>query len=121
MHRLVYSIMKRFSGDIPITERNMTMKKSTELDTALSDLQTGNQTLLGLLSLLADQFDFICSPIDGKQNTTGADRAMVVYELSRDKNAINSLLYSLRHFINEQDKKLSNIYKLYAQPKKGEQ
>lgn len=109
--------MKQFRDNIPNAERNMTMKKSIELDTTLSNLQVENQMLLGLLDLLADKFDFICSPIDGKQNATDTERARVVYELLRDKNAIDSLLYSLRHFINEQDKRLSNAYKLYAQSK----
>lgn len=86
------------------------MKDLTKLDFALSDLQTDNKTLRGLLASLSDEFEYICSPIGNKQLLTDEQKTMVAYELLRDKDSINALLRSLKHFTNEQGKKLDDTY-----------
>lgn len=86
------------------------MKDLTKLDFALSDLQTDNKTLRGLLASLSDTLEYICSPIGNKQLLTDEQKTMVAYELLRDKDSINALLRSLKHFTNEQGKKLNDAY-----------
>lgn len=86
------------------------MKNNTELDTALNDLIWDNQTVYGLLNSLSDTFESICSPIGNKQILTDEQKTMVAYELLRDKASINALLRSLKHFTNEQGKKLNDAY-----------
>ena len=86
------------------------MKYLNKLDFALSDLQTDNKTLRGLLASLSDTLEYICSPIGNKQLLTDEQKTMVAYELLRDKDSINALLRSLKHFTNEQGKKLNDAY-----------
>ncbi|WHO85083.1 hypothetical protein [Limosilactobacillus oris] len=86
------------------------MKHITELDFALGDLQLNNKTLSGLLNVLTDTFDNICSPIDHDGQITDGQRSLTIYELLRDKNSIDALLDSLKHFTSEQDKKLADTY-----------
>ena len=86
------------------------MKDLTKLDFALSDLQTDNKTLRGLLASLSDTLEYICSPIGNKHLLTDEQKTMVAYELLRDKDSINALLRSLKHFTNEQGKKLNDAY-----------
>lgn len=86
------------------------MKNTTELDTKLSDIQLDNKMILGLLDSLTDTFNNICSPVNGKEFATDEDRKMIAYELVRDRNSIDALLFSLNHFILEQDKQLDSVY-----------
>lgn len=86
------------------------MKNNIELDTKLCDIQFDNKTILGLLNSLTDTFDIICSPIEGVKSFSEEQRSLVFYELTRDKNSIDSLLFSLKHFIKEQDKMLNDAY-----------
>lgn len=82
------------------------MKKLSELlneiDFALSGLEARNETLLGLTDSLIDTFNNIFDPIGNKQELSSEDKAMVLYELLRDKNSINSLLQCLKYFIEKQ-------------------
>lgn len=86
------------------------MKNNIELDAALNDLMWDNQTVHGLLNSLSDTFDYICSPIGNKQILTDEQQTMISYELLRDKGSIDALLRSLKHFTNEQGKKLDDAY-----------
>lgn len=86
------------------------MKNITELDAKLGDIQLDNKMILGLLDSLTDTFDNICSPIEGVKSFSEEQRTLVFYELTRDKNSIDSLLFSLNHFIKEQDKMLNDAY-----------
>ena len=86
------------------------MKNITELDDKLCDIQFDNKTILGLLNSLTDTFDYICSPIEGVKSFSEERRNLVFYELTRDKDSIDSLLRSLKHFTNEQGKKLDDAY-----------
>lgn len=86
------------------------MKNITELDAKLGDIQLDNKMILGLLNSLTDTFDNICSPIEGVKSFSEEQRNIVFYELTRDKNSIDSLLFSLKHFIKEQDKMLNDTY-----------
>lgn len=96
------------------------MEKTIELDYALSSLQLNNQTVTGLLAVLTDTLDIICQPIsNGKQALTKEQADLIVYELLRDKKSIDALLKSLKHFINDQDKQLTDIYKQFI-TQKGE-
>ena len=54
------------------------MKDLTKLDFALSDLQTDNKTLRGLLASLSDEFEYICSPISNKQLLTDEQKTMEI-------------------------------------------
>lgn len=84
------------------------MKKLSELisdvDFALADLQTRNELLLGLTDSLIDTFNNVIDPIANKKETTEEDKSMVFYELLRDRNSIDSLLNSLKFFIEMQEK-----------------
>lgn len=86
------------------------MKNITKLDDKLCGIQFDNKTILGLLNSLTDTFDIICSPIEGVKSFSEEKRNLVFYELTRDKNSIDSLLFSLNHFIKEQDKMLNDVY-----------
>lgn len=86
------------------------MKNITKLDAKLCEIQFDNKTILGLLNSLTDTFDIICSPIEGVKSFSEEQRSLVFYELTRDKNSIDSLLFSLKHFIKEQDKMLNDAY-----------
>lgn len=83
------------------------MKKLSELisnvDFALADLQTRNELLLGLTDSLIDTFDNVIDPIANKKEITEDDKSTVFYELLRDRNSIDSLLHSLKFFIEMQD------------------
>lgn len=85
------------------------MKKLSELisnvDFALADLQTRNELLLGLTDSLIDTFDNVIDPIANKKEITEDDKSTVFYELLRDRNSIDSLLHSLKFFIEMQDEK----------------
>lgn len=84
------------------------MKKTSELlneiDFALSGLEARNETLLGLTDSLIDTFNNIFDPIGNKQELSSEDKAMVLYELLRDRHSIDSLLQSLKFFIEMQEK-----------------
>lgn len=86
------------------------MKNITKLDAKLCAIQFDNKTILGLLNSLTDTFDNICSPIEGVKSFSEEQIGRVFYELTRDKNSIDSLLFSLNHFIKEQDKMLNDAY-----------
>lgn len=87
------------------------MKKLSELisdvDFALADLQTRNELLLGLTDSLSDIFNNVIDPIANKKEITESDKSMVFYELLRDKNSIDSLLRSLKFFIEMQDEEFA--------------
>lgn len=83
------------------------MKKLSELisdvDFALANLQARNELLLGLTDSLIDTFDNVIDPIANKKEITEDDKSTVFYELLRDRNSIDSLLHSLKFFIEMQD------------------
>ncbi|WP_414152699.1 hypothetical protein ACKN8S_04170 [Limosilactobacillus reuteri] len=87
------------------------MKKLSELisdvDFALADLQKRNELLLGLTDSLIDTFDNVIDPIANKKEITESDKSMVFYELLRDRNSIDSLLHSLKFFIEMQDEEFA--------------
>lgn len=87
------------------------MKKTSELisdvDFALADLQKRNELLLGLTDSLIDTFDNVIDPIANKKEITEDDKSMVFYELLRDRNSIDSLLHSLKFFIEMQDEEFA--------------
>lgn len=87
------------------------MKKLSELisdvDFALANLQTRNKLLLGLTDSLIDTFDNVIDPIANKKEITESDKSMVFYELLRDRNSIDSLLHSLKFFIEMQDEEFA--------------
>ena len=87
------------------------MKKLSELisdvDFALADLQTRNELLLGLTDSLSDIFNNVIDPIANKKEITEDDKSMVFYELLRDRNSIDSLLRSLKFFIEMQDEEFA--------------
>ena len=87
------------------------MKKLSELisdvDFALANLQTRNKLLLGLTDSLIDTFDNVIDPIANKKEITEDDKSMVFYELLRDRNSIDSLLHSLKFFIEMQDEEFA--------------
>lgn len=101
------------------------MKNINELDAKLGNIQLDNKMILGLLDSLTDTFNIICSPIEGAKSFSEEQRNLVFYELTRDKNSIDSLLFSLNHFIKEQDKMLNDAYdefinkELAAEKKEG--
>lgn len=84
------------------------MKKLSELisdvDFALANLQTRNKLLLGLTDSLIDTFNNVIDPIANKKEITEDDKSMVFYELLRDRHSIDSLLQSLKFFIEMQEK-----------------
>ena len=84
------------------------MKKTSELisevDFALANLQTRNKLLLGLTDSLIDTFNNVIDPIANKKEITEDDKSMVFYELLRDRHSIDSLLQSLKFFIEMQEK-----------------
>lgn len=86
------------------------MKNNIELDAKLCDIQFENKTILGLLNSLTDTFDNICLPIEDVKSFSEGQISLVFYELTRDKDSIDSLLFSLNHFIKEQDKMLNDAY-----------
>ena len=87
------------------------MKKLSELisdvDFALANLQARNELLLGLTDSLSDIFNNVIDPIANKKEITEDDKSMVFYELLRDRNSIDSLLHSLRFFIEMQDEEFA--------------
>ncbi len=87
------------------------MKKLSELisdvDFALADLQARNELLLGLTDSLSDIFNNVIDPIANKKEITEDDKSMVFYELLRDRNSIDSLLRSLKFFIEMQDEEFA--------------
>ena len=87
------------------------MKKLSELisdvDFALADLQKRNELLLGLTDSLSDIFNNVIDPIANKKEITEDDKSMVFYELLRDRNSIDSLLHSLKFFIEMQDEEFA--------------
>ena len=87
------------------------MKKLSELisdvDFALANLQARNELLLGLTDSLSDIFNNVIDPIANKKEITEDDKSMVFYELLRDRNSIDSLLHSLKFFIEMQDEEFA--------------
>lgn len=81
-----------------------TDKLISDVDFALADLQTRNELLLGLTDSLSDIFNNVIDPIANKKEITEDDKSMVFYELLRDRNSIDSLLRSLKFFIEMQEK-----------------
>ncbi|MBC6909782.1 hypothetical protein DT304_00320 [Lactobacillus reuteri] len=81
-----------------------TDKLISDVDFALANLQTRNKLLLGLTDSLIDTFDNVIDPIANKKEITEDDKSMVFYELLRDRHSINSLLQSLKFFIEMQEK-----------------
>ena len=81
-----------------------TEKLISDVDFALADLQTRNELLLGLTDSLSDIFNNVIDPIANKKEITEDDKSMVFYELLRDRNSIDSLLHSLKFFIEMQEK-----------------
>lgn len=81
-----------------------TDKLISDVDFALADLQTRNELLLGLTDSLSDIFNNVIDPIANKKEITEDDKSMVFYELLRDRNSIDSLLHSLKFFIEMQEK-----------------
>ncbi len=86
------------------------MKNNIELDAKLCEIRFDNKTILGLLNSLTDTFDNICSPIEDVKSFSEEQISLVFYELTRDKGSIDALLRSLKHFTNEQGKKLDDAY-----------
>ena len=84
-----------------------TDKWISDVDFALADLQKRNELLLGLTDSLIDTFDNVIDPIANKKETTEEDKSMVFYELLRDRNSIDSLLHSLKFFIEMQDEEFA--------------
>lgn len=84
-----------------------TDKLISDVDFALADLQKRNELLLGLTDSLIDTFDNVIDPIANKKETTEEDKSMVFYELLRDRNSIDSLLHSLKFFIEMQDEEFA--------------
>lgn len=84
-----------------------TDKLISNVDFALADLQTRNELLLGLTDSLIDTFDNVIDPIANKKEITESDKSMVFYELLRDRNSIDSLLHSLKFFIEMQDEEFA--------------
>ena len=87
------------------------MKKLSELisdvDFALANLQARNELLLGLTDSLSDIFNNVIDPIANKKEITEDDKSMVFYELLRDRNSIDSLLHSLKFFIEMKDEEFA--------------
>ena len=87
------------------------MKKLSELisdvDFALANLQARNELLLWLTDSLSDIFNNVIDPIANKKEITEDDKSMVFYELLRDRNSIDSLLHSLKFFIEMQDEEFA--------------
>ena len=81
-----------------------TDKLISDVDFALADLQKRNELLLGLTDSLIDTFDNVIDPIANKKEITEDDKSMVFYELLRDRHSIDSLLQSLKFFIEMQEK-----------------
>lgn len=84
-----------------------TDKLISDVDFALADLQTRNELLLGLTDSLSDIFNNVIDPIANKKEITEDDKSMVFYELLRDRNSIDSLLHSLKFFIEMQDEEFA--------------
>lgn len=84
-----------------------TDKLISDVDFALADLQKRNKLLLGLTDSLIDTFDNVIDPIANKKEITESDKSMVFYELLRDRNSIDSLLSSLKFFIEMQDEEFA--------------
>lgn len=78
-------------------------KLISDVDFALANLQARNELLLGLTDSLIDTFDNVIDPIANKKEITEDDKSTVFYELLRDRNSIDSLLHSLKFFIEMQD------------------
>ncbi|MDO5008977.1 MAG: hypothetical protein Q4E15_08740 [Lactobacillus johnsonii] len=84
-----------------------TDKLISDVDFALADLQARNELLLGLTDSLSDIFNNVIDPIANKKEITEDDKSMVFYELLRDRNSIDSLLHSLKFFIEMQDEEFA--------------
>ncbi len=86
-----------------------------DLDFALSDIQTMNETQAGLLASLDDTLAYILDPLIGDEYPDDSKTSTAVYELVRDHQAIKALLRCLKSTTEDQADKLEAAYQKYVE------
>lgn len=75
----------------------------------INDILTNLYQANGLMNALNDELDPIMNKVSDK-NLTQGDMSCIIYEMSRDQNAIQSLCIAVLSIINDSIKQLEKSY-----------
>lgn len=75
----------------------------------INDILTNLYQANGLMNALNDELDPIMNKVSDK-NLTQGDMSCIIYEMSRDQNAIQSLCIAVLGIINDSIKQLEKSY-----------